>query len=275
MAATFQDILRRHVKQHGTFTNLADFVAVQLNDTHPSIAIPELMRILLDDYNLQWEAAWDICTHTFAYTNHTVLPEALETWPVDLLGRVLPRHLQIIFEINRRFLDEVAEQYPGDMGRLARMSIISEGAQRSVRMANLAIIGSHAVNGVAALHSKIIQEGIFNDFHQHFPGKIRNVTNGITPRRWLLQCNPTLSELITSTIGPGWPVDLDKLRELIPLAEDADFCEKWAEAKLENKKRLSRYACARSGWASIPKACSTSSSSACTNTNANCSTSST
>ncbi|RWU06869.1 glycogen/starch/alpha-glucan phosphorylase [Pseudodesulfovibrio sp. S3] len=253
VAATFQDILRRHVKQHGTFANLADFVAVQLNDTHPSIAIPELMRILLDEHKLQWEAAWDICTHTFAYTNHTVLPEALETWPVDLLGRVLPRHLQIIFEINRRFLDEVAERYPGDMGRLARMSIISEGAERSVRMANLAIIGSHAVNGVAALHSKIIQEGIFNDFHVHFPGKIRNVTNGITPRRWLLQCNPALSELITSTIGPGWPVDLDKLRELIPLAEDTDFCEKWAEAKLENKKRLSRYALRKIGLGLNPK----------------------
>ena len=247
VSATFQDIMRRHLKHNKTFGNLPDLVAVQLNDTHPSIAIAELMRILVDDQRLEWEEAWSICTRTFAYTNHTVLPEALETWPVDLLGRVLPRHLQIIYEINRRFLEEVAERFPGDMGRLSRMSIIQEGPERRVRMANLAIVGSHAVNGVAALHSKIIQEGLFRDFHELTPWKIRNVTNGITPRRWLLQCNPTLSDLITSKIGPEWITSLDKLRELVPLAENAAFRKAWAKAKLERKKQLRKYVLRKTG----------------------------
>ena len=241
VSATFQDIVRRHLKHNKSFANLPDLVAVQLNDTHPSIAIPEFMRILLDEHGLGWEEAWAVCTRTFAYTNHTVLPEALETWPVDLLGRVLPRHLQIIYEINHRFLDEVAGRFPGDADRLARMSIIQEGPERRVRMANLAIVGSHAVNGVAALHSQIIREGLFRDFNELHPWKIRNVTNGITPRRWLLQCNPALSNLITSKIGPDWITSLDRLRELVPLAEDAAFRNAWAGAKLENKRKLRKY----------------------------------
>ncbi|MBU1000988.1 MAG: glycogen/starch/alpha-glucan phosphorylase [Proteobacteria bacterium] len=241
VAATFCDIMRRHMKLHGSLTSFPDYVAVQLNDTHPSIAIPELMRILLDEHFLTWEAAWDISSRTFAYTNHTVLPEALETWPLELVGNLLPRHLEIIFEINRRFLAEVAARYPGDEGRLSRMSIIGEGDVRTVRMANLAIVGSHCVNGVAALHSKILQDGLFRDFNTFYPGKLINVTNGITPRRWLLQANPILSRLITETIGADWIVDLDQLKKLVPLAEDPAFRARWAEAKLENKKRFARY----------------------------------
>lgn len=242
VAATLQDIVRRHIKHYGNMTSLSGAVAVQLNDTHPAIAIPELMRLLLDEHMLGWDEAWEICTHTFAYTNHTVLPEALETWPVELLGRLLPRHLEIIYEINRRFLDEVARRHPGNDALLAHMSIIGEGAERTVRMANLAIVGSHTVNGVAELHSRILKESLFRDFDEFYPGKIINVTNGITPRRWLLQANPTLSGLITEAIGANWICDLERLRELVPLAEDAGFREKWAAAKLENKKRLARYA---------------------------------
>jgi starch phosphorylase len=241
VAATLKDIVRRHEKHHESMKNLPDVVAVQLNDTHPAIAIPELMRILLDEKKMEWDVAWDICTRTFAYTNHTVLPEALETWPLELLGRLLPRHLEIIFEINRRFLDSVHKKYPEDLERLARMSLIGEGAVRTVRMANLAIVGSHTVNGVAELHSKIIKKTLFRDFDEMYPGKLINVTNGITPRRWLLQSNKFLSKLITDTIGPEWICDLDRLKELIPFAEDADFRKRWAEAKLQNKKRFARY----------------------------------
>lgn len=253
VAATFQDILRRHKKHHGSLVSLPDYVAIQLNDTHPAIAIPELMRILLDEEKLGWDEAWKACVNTFAYTNHTVLPEALETWPVDLIGRVLPRHMEIIYEINRRFLDEVSERHPGDDGLLARMSIIAEGHERRVRMAHLAIVGSHSVNGVAALHSEILKDGLFRDFHHFYPGKIKNITNGITPRRWLLQCNPALSNLITEAIGPSWIKNLDRLKELIPLAEDAEFRKKWAEAKLENKKRVARYVLRKVGLGINPR----------------------
>jgi starch phosphorylase len=241
VSATFQDILRRYLKQHTSLAALPEAVAVQLNDTHPAIAIPELMRLLMDVYGMGWDVAWDICTRTFAYTNHTVLPEALETWPVDLLGRLLPRHMQIIYEINRRFLEGVAATFPGDTERLSRMSVIQEEGGQRVRMANLAIVGSHTVNGVAALHSNILQTGLFRDFHEYYPRKIRNVTNGVTPRRWLMQCNPALSRLITQSIGPEWCCNLEKLRELVPLAEDSAFRDAWARAKLENKRLLSRY----------------------------------
>lgn len=247
VAATFQDIMRRHKKQHNTLSGFADYAAVQLNDTHPSIAVAELMRLLLDIERLPWEQAWDICTGTFAYTNHTVLPEALETWPVDLIGRLLPRHLEIIYEINRRFLQEVAVVHPGDSDRLARMSIIAEGGERRVRMGNLAIVGSHSVNGVAALHTDILKRDLFRDFHQFYPGKFKNITNGVTPRRWLLQANPTLSALITSAVGPGWVCNLDRLKELAPLAEDSAFRQAFAEAKLDNKKRLARYVLRKMG----------------------------
>jgi starch phosphorylase len=241
VAATFLDIMRRFKKQQLPFSEFPQFVAIQLNDTHPSIAIPELMRILMDEEGLGWEEAWEVCTGTFAYTNHTVLPEALETWPVDLLGRVLPRHLEIIFEINRRFMEAVNKRYPGDLERMRRMSLIQEGGVQRVRMANLAIVGSHTVNGVAALHSDILKNGLFRDFDEYFPGKFRNVTNGITPRRWLYQANPTLSRLITQTIGPDWVTDLDQLKKLVPLSRDKSFRAAWREAKRENKKRLARY----------------------------------
>jgi glycogen phosphorylase len=253
VAATFQDIMRRHKKHHSTLDEFADYVAVQLNDTHPSIAIAELMRLLLDEEALPWEHAWAICTRTFAYTNHTVLPEALETWPVELIGRLLPRHLEIIYEINRRFLLEVADQYPDDGSRLARMSIIAEGHDRRVRMAHLAIVGSHSVNGVAALHTSILKENLFHDFHQFYPRKFKNVTNGVSPRRWLLQANPALSRLISEAIGVDWVRDLSKLRELIPLAEDAEFRRAFAEAKIENKKRLARYVLRKMGMGINPR----------------------
>jgi glycogen phosphorylase len=253
VAATFQDIMRRHKKHHSTLDEFADYVAVQLNDTHPSIAIAELMRLLLDEEGLPWDQAWHICTKTFAYTNHTVLPEALESWPVDLFGRLLPRHLEIIYEINHRFLQDVAARSPGDESRLERMSIIAEGHGRRVRMANLAIVGSHSVNGVAALHTSILKESLFQDFHHYYPDKFKNVTNGITPRRWLLQANPPLSRLITEAIGPDWVRDLSRLKELIPLAEDQEFRRAFAEAKTENKKRLARYVLRKMGMGINPR----------------------
>jgi starch phosphorylase len=241
VAATLSDILRRHKKQSPTFSDFPNFVAIQLNDTHPAIAIPELMRLLMDEEDLAWDEAWAICEKTFAYTNHTVLPEALETWPVDLIGRLLPRHLQIIFEINRRFLSAVHERFPEDDALAARLSIISEGSVQRVRMAHLAIIGCHSINGVAALHSHILKTGLFKDFDRFFPGRIRNVTNGITPRRWLYQANPLLSELISTTIGCDWINDLTQLQKLSAYADDPQFRNRWIATKLENKKRLARY----------------------------------
>jgi glycogen phosphorylase len=241
VCATFQDIMRRYKKQNETFDTFYDEVAVHLNDTHPAIAIPELMRLLLDEEGLGWEKAWNICIKTFAYTNHTLMPEALERWSVDLLGKVLPRHLQIIYEINQRFLDQISQQYPGDLDKLRRMSIIEEGYPKMVRMAHLAIIGSHSVNGVAALHTRLLKERIFKEFNALYPDRFNSKTNGITPRRWLLKANPQLSALINSHIGEGWEVDLDRLHELEPLAEDAEFREAFRQVKLENKTRLATY----------------------------------
>ena len=241
VAATFQDIMRRFKKNNETFDKFPDRVAVQLNDTHPAIAIPELMRILLDLEGLNWEKAWDICTRTFAYTNHTLMPEALERWSVDMIGKVLPRHLQIIYEINQRFLDQVSQHYPGDLGKIGRMSIIEEGYPKKVRMAYLAIVGSHSVNGVAALHTQLLKDKVFKDFDNFYPDKINSKTNGITPRRWLLKSNPDLSGLINEKIGTGWEVDLDKLRELEPFADDREFQKRFREIKLNNKYKLADY----------------------------------
>lgn len=241
VAATFQDILRRFRKSHDDLSRLPDSVAIQLNDTHPAIAIPEFMRLLLDDERLAWDEAWDICVRTFAYTNHTILPEALESWPVALIERLLPRHMEIIFEINRRFLDGVAQRHPDDAERLRRMSLIAEGTEKRVRMANLAIVGSHSVNGVAALHTHILKTRLFRDFAGFFPGKFRNVTNGVTQRRWLLQANPGLAALITDTVGPGWICDLHALRRLESHAENPEFRAAWREKKFENKRRLAAY----------------------------------
>ncbi|MBU2536875.1 MAG: glycogen/starch/alpha-glucan phosphorylase [Proteobacteria bacterium] len=238
VAATFQDILRRHKKKHSDFDSFADEIAVQLNDTHPSIAIPEFMRLLVDEEGVPWENAWKICVGTFAYTNHTLMPEALESWPVDLLGRVLPRHLEIIYEINRQFLDEVALRHPGRNDLLRDMSIIEEGPVKRVRMAYLAIIGSHSVNGVAEIHTHLLKTKLFKNFHEFYPDRFNCKTNGITQRRWLLKCNPGLSELITSTIGGEWVTNLDYLRNLEPYADQPKFQKKWAKVKTENKKRL-------------------------------------
>ncbi len=238
VAATFQDILRRHKKKHDDFDSFADEIAVQLNDTHPSIAIPEFMRLLVDEEAVPWEKAWQICVGTFGYTNHTLMPEALESWPVELIGKVLPRHLEIIFEINRLFLEEVAARYPGRDDLLRSMSIIEEGPVKRVRMAYMAIVGSHSVNGVAEIHTHLLKTRLFKDFHDFYPGRFNCKTNGITQRRWLLKCNPGLAGLITDTIGGEWVTNLDYLRNLEPYADQPKFQKKWAKVKTENKKRL-------------------------------------
>ncbi|TAN44287.1 MAG: glycogen/starch/alpha-glucan phosphorylase [Nitrospirae bacterium] len=247
VAATFQDIMRRYKKKHTSFEDLPNLVAVQLNDTHPSISIAELMRILIDEETMDWDTAWGLCVKTFAYTNHTVLPEALETWPVSLFGRLLPRHLEIIYEINHRFLQEVEKRYPGNTDMLSRMSIIQEGSEKRVRMAHLAIVGSHSVNGVAALHTNILKTRLFRDFDLFFPGRFKNITNGITQRRWLLQANPGLSGLITSTVGPHWIRDLYELKKLIPRSDEKKFRALWRKVKLDNKKLLAHYILQKTG----------------------------
>jgi len=254
VAATFQDIMRRFKKFHAGFGEFHNRVAVHLNDTHPAISIPELMRLLLDDEGLSWDEAWDVCTATFAYTNHTVLPEALETWPVDLLSRMLPRHMEIIFEINSRFLKYVESRFPGDESLLSRVSIIQESPEKRVRMANLAIVGSHSVNGVAELHSRILRDELFGDFNAIFPGRFINITNGITQRRWLLQANQNLSGLLASTVGDGWITDLYELKKLVPLAGDASFRESWAAVKYANKLRLVKYVERKTGMKISPDA---------------------
>jgi starch phosphorylase len=208
VSATIQDIIRRYKKGERGLDKFHEKVAIQLNDTHPAVAIPELMRIFIDLEGLDWDTAWDICCRTFAYTNHTVLPEALERWPLSLFSCVLPRHIQIIYEINRRLLELVAAKFPGDPARLARMSIIEEGSDKKVRMSNLAIAGSHSVNGVAAIHSELIKKTLFRDFYELWPEKFNNKTNGVTQRRWLKMCNPGLASLINSKIGEGWVTDL-------------------------------------------------------------------
>ena len=238
VSASLQDILFRYLKHHKSLEQLPDKVAIQLNDTHPAIAIPELMRILLDIHCLGWDKAWDLTRRTFAYTNHTLMPEALETWPVSLMQQVLPRHLNIIYAINQRFLDEVRHHYPGDLPLLQRMSLIDETAGRRVRMSHLAIVGSHTVNGVSEIHTRLMCDTIFSDFNTCYPGKIINRTNGITPRRWLHQCNRGLSALISKNIGYGWVSQLDQLKDLTQLSGDIDFQEAFRAVKWANKQRL-------------------------------------
>lgn len=240
VSATFQDIMRRFKKRKVAHSKFPELVAVQLNDTHPTIAIPELMRILLDEERLSWEEAWGICVRTFGYTNHTVLPEALETWPVEIMERVLPRHMQIIYEINRRFLNDVRRLFPGDVDRVRRMSLIQEEPRR-VRMAHLGIVGSHSTNGVSMLHTRILKEGLFRDFHEIYPARFNNKTNGITPRRWMLCANPLLSDLITQAIGDQWAADLSWLGGLAGLADDGPFRDRWRAVRRQNKERLQRY----------------------------------
>jgi len=238
-SASIQDVLRNWIKVYGPdFSQFADKNCFQLNDTHPAVSVAEMMRILVDEYGLEWAAAWDITTRTMAYTNHTLLPEALERWPVSLFGRLLPRILEIIYQINAQFLAEIEQKWPGDMARMARMSIIEEGHVQQVRMAYLAIVGSFSVNGVAQLHSDLLVEGLFSDFHELWPEKFNNKTNGVTQRRWLAWCNKPLSALIDQTIGDEWVTDLDQLRRLAPYADDKAFREQWADCKLQNKRRL-------------------------------------
>jgi starch phosphorylase len=249
VSATMQDIMRRFKKAHRDFAEFPDQVAIQLNDTHPAIAIPELMRILVDIEGIDWDKAWDITVRTFGYTNHTILPEALERWSVELIARVLPRHLEIIFEINRRFLDRVRDFLPGNNDILRELSIIEEGSEKKIRMANLAIIGSHSVNGVAALHTEILKERVFKGFYLLWPEKFNNKTNGVTQRRWLKLCNDELSDLIKDTIGDKWVTDLFELKKLIPHADSPEFRKRWLEVKQARKEFLAKYIASRNGIA--------------------------
>ena len=253
VCATIRDIIRRYRKFHRSYREFPEKTAIQLNDTHPSIAIAELMRILVDEEGIGWDDAWGIVSANFGYTNHTVLPEALETWSVGLFSYLLPRHLQIIREIDRRFLVAVAEKFPGDQERAGRMSIISEEAEGTVHMARLAVVGSHTVNGVSELHSEILRKNLFNDFYLMTPDKFMNVTNGVTPRRWLLHANPGLAGLITEAIGEKWMTDLDELGRLEPLAEDAEFRRRFRAVKLANKGELSVFLNKTSGLSLNPQ----------------------
>jgi glycogen phosphorylase len=238
-SASLQDVLRQWVSGHGSdFRDFADKNCFQLNDTHPTCAVPELMRLLMDEHGLGWDAAWSIVCRTMAYTNHTLLPEALERWPVSMFGRLLPRLLEIVYEINARFLAEVAQRWPGDFERQRRMSIIEEGEVQQMRMAYLAVVASHSVNGVAELHSRLLKQHLFHDFHEFWPGRFNNKTNGVTPRRWMAWSNPELSAMVTQAIGKGWLTDLGKLRRLAPYADDANFRIRWRAIKQATKLRL-------------------------------------
>jgi starch phosphorylase len=254
VSATLQDAIQRHLARHPSVSSLHEGAVFQLNDTHPAVAVAELMRLLIDDHALGWDEAWSVTSHAVAYTNHTVLPEALETWPVWLFERVLPRHMQIVYEINRRFLDEVRARFPGDDARVTRMSIIAEGPEPRVRMAHLAIVGSMSVNGVSALHSRILRERLFRDFAEMWPRRFGNQTNGITPRRWLRKCNPALSELLSSRIGDGWVADLPQLARLASGADDPSLRAGFRAAKLANKERLAAYVQSTMGIRFDPRA---------------------
>jgi starch phosphorylase len=238
-SASLQDVIANWVGRNGNdFSEFAAKNCFQLNDTHPSIAVAELMRLLMDVHGLDWDEAWAITRQTMAYTNHTLLPEALERWSVNLFKQLLPRLMEIIFDINAHFLAEVSAHWPGDRARLARMSLIEEGPEQHVRMAYLAIVGSYSVNGVAALHTKLLQQGLFRDFYEFWPGKFNNKTNGVTPRRWLAACNPELADLITETIGEGWLTDLMLLKKLEPYADDKKFRERWYGVQQSAKQKL-------------------------------------
>ncbi len=252
-AASIADILRRFKMENQELKTLPDKVVIQLNDTHPSLAIVELMRILLDEENLDWDTAWNITVKTFAYTNHTVMPEALENWRVPMFENILPRHMQLIYEINMRFLKEIAIKFPGNIERLKSMSIIEEGETKKIRMAHLAIIGSFSVNGVSKLHSHLLKTELFKEFYELFPEKFSNKTNGITQRRWLSKSNAKLSNLITDSIGAKWELDLYELEKLLPLKEDGSFREKWIKIKNDNKAVFANYVYRVSGIAINPE----------------------
>ncbi len=241
VACSLADLVRRFRRSNADWNTLPEKVAIQLNDTHPTMAVPELMRILLDEAHLGWDQAWSLTQRTLAYTNHTLLPEALEKWPVAWFEMLLPRHLEIIFEINRRLLDSVRTRFPGEEGRVARISLIEEGASKHVRMANLAIVGSHSTNGVAAIHSELLRTTTVKDLAEMFPGRFSNKTNGVTPRRWLLLANPALAGTITKAIGDGWITDLAQLSKLKPLAGDGGFRNDFRKAKREAKAQFAQW----------------------------------
>jgi len=253
-SASLKDVLARWISRNGRdFSDFAQRNCFQLNDTHPSCAVPELMRILMDEQGMGWDEAWQITTSTMAYTNHTLLPEALERWSLPLFRTLLPRILEIILEINARFLAEVANRWPGDNGKLRQMSIIEEGEPQQVRMAYLAIVGSFSVNGVAALHSQLLMQGLFRDFYELWPEKFNNKTNGVTPRRWLARCNPGLTALIAGKIGDGFISQLDKIKGIVPLADDREFRGRWHEVKKANKERLATLVSEQCGVAFHPE----------------------
>ena len=238
VSCALQDMLRIHRQTVANLSRFPEKYAVQLNDTHPALAVAELMRLLVDEHGMEWEPAWAVTRQTFGYTNHTLLPEALEKWSVGLFGSVLPRHLEIVYEINRRFLDEVRSRHPGDDDRVRRLSLIDESGDRSVRMAHLACVGSHAINGVAALHSELLRRDVLKDFSALWPERFLNVTNGVTPRRFIMLTNPALTKLVTDAIGDGWTRDLDQLRALEPLADDSAFRDAWRAVKRRNREAL-------------------------------------
>jgi len=252
VSCSLQNIITVHLQAGGRLEKLHRLWAVQLNDTHPAVAVAELMRLLVDEHSMEWDEAWHVTVGTCGYTNHTLLPEALEKWPLPLFARVLPRHLEIIYEINRRFLDDVHRIYPGDTGRLARMSLIDESGEKSVRMANLACVGSHAINGVAALHTELVKQDVLSDFFAMMPDKFSNKTNGVTPRRFVALSNPGLTRLITDRIGDGWIKDLNELRQLEAVAADIDFQDEWRRIKRDNKQRLAELVHERTGVAIDP-----------------------
>ncbi len=248
VACSLKDILRRYKKVHSDWSRFPDFCAIQLNDTHPAIAVAELMRLFIDEEELEWNDAWEICTQTFAYTNHTLMPEALEKWPVKMFEQLLPRHLQIIYQINYYFLQKVNIHFPNDNEKLARMSLIEEGPEKQIRMAYLSIVASHSVNGVAALHTELLKSRLVPDFSEFYPNKFNNKTNGITQRRWLLKANPNLSELITKKIGDGWITDLAQLKKLEAFAKDSSFLNAFAETKKAAKHSFAEYLYKNLGW---------------------------
>jgi starch phosphorylase len=254
-ACSLKDIIRRYKRAHGdNWSRFSSQVVIQLNDTHPAIAIPELMRILLDRAELDWDNAWAICSKTFAYTNHTLLPEALEKWPARMLEKILPRHLEIIYEINHRFMGEVEKVWPGNNAIKQKLSVIEEGNEKMIRMGNLSVIGSFKVNGVAEIHSMLVKKNLFPEFHKMWPEKLTNVTNGITPRRWLKACNPKLSALIDEKIGNDWPLHLEKLEQLSQFADNAKFQKQFMKIKYENKVALAKEVLALTGIEINPKA---------------------
>jgi starch phosphorylase len=247
VSCSLQDMLRIYFQREKNLAGFSKKFAVQLNDTHPALAVAELMRLMVDVYKADWESAWDITKNTFAFTNHTLLPEALETWPMRIFETLLPRHTEIIYEINRRFLDSVSIAFPDDPARIERLSLFEEDHEKRIRMAHLACVGSYAINGVAQLHTRLLKKTVLSDFYELYPEKFSNKTNGVTPRRFMLLANPYLSALITDAIGDGWVCDMDRLQELEPFAQDAAFCERWRKVKLACKRKLAQKAADETG----------------------------